>query len=83
MNLEKDPKATIAPLKSLTEWTQVLCKKEMPIFSNTALRIHHVLNDERKGAMELASVILQDPNLTVKLLKISNSSNYNLSHYGC
>jgi len=81
MNLEKDPKATTAPLKSLTEWTQVLCKKEMPIFSNTALRIHHVLNDERKGAMELASVILQDPNLTVKLLKISNSSNYNLSHY--
>ena len=81
MNLEEDPKATIASLKSLTEWTHVLCKEEMPIFSNTVLRIHHVLNDERKGAMELASVILQDPNLTVKLLKISNSSHYNLSHY--
>lgn len=29
--------------------------------------------------MELASVILQDPSLTVKLLKISNSPNYNPS----
>ena len=51
----------------------------MPIFSNTALSIHNILSDDRKGAMELASVILQDPNLTVKLLKISNSPNYNPS----
>ena len=62
---------------SLEEWVDVLCEHEMPIFSNTAQSIHDILNDDRKGAMELASVILQDPNLTVKLLKMSNSSYYN------
>lgn len=62
---------------SLEEWINVLCDHEMPIFSNTAQGVDNILNDERKGAMELASVILQDPSLTVKLLKISNSSYYN------
>ena len=64
---------------TLMEWTQALCNEEMPIFSNTALNIHNVLSDDKKGAMELASVILQDPNLTVKLLKISNTPYYNPS----
>ncbi|MFI3158169.1 MAG: HDOD domain-containing protein [Methylococcaceae bacterium] len=77
MDLELAPLKTIAKPHSLHEWTDVLCNQEMPIFSNTALRIHDVLSDDKKGAMELASVILQDPNLTVKVLKISNSPNYN------
>jgi len=67
----------IAESLTLNGWTQVLCNEEMPIFSNTALSIHEILSDDRKGAMELASVILQDPNLTVKLLKISNTPHYN------
>ncbi len=69
----------IAEPLTLNGWTHVLCNEEMPIFSNTALSIHNILNDDRKGAMELASVILQDPNLTVKLLKISNTPHYNPS----
>jgi HD-like signal output (HDOD) protein len=72
------PKVIAEPL-TLNGWTHVLCNEEMPIFSNTALAIHDILNDDRKGAMELASVILQDPNLTVKLLKISNTPHYNPS----
>ncbi|HEY8036233.1 MAG TPA: HDOD domain-containing protein [Methylobacter sp.] len=72
------PKIIAEPL-TLNGWTHVLCNEEMPIFSNTALCIHDILNDDRKGAMELASVILQDPNLTVKLLKISNTPHYNPS----
>lgn len=72
------PKIIAEPL-SLNEWTHVLCNEEMPIFSNTALSIHDILGDDRKGAMELAAVILQDPNLTVKLLKISNTPHYNPS----
>lgn len=57
----------------------MLCTKELPIFSNTANNIYHSLDDEKKGAMELASIILQDPNLTAKLLKIANSPIYNPS----
>lgn len=79
MDTETVSSKTIAEPRSLSEWTHVLCNEEMPIFSNTALSVHDVLSDDRKGAMELASVILQDPNLTVKLLKISNTPHYNPS----
>ncbi|WP_333875168.1 HDOD domain-containing protein [Methylobacter sp.] len=77
--MEIVPPKIIEEPHSLNEWTHVLCNEEMPIFSNTALSIHDILSDDRKGAMELASVILQDPNLTVKLLKISNTPHYNPS----
>lgn len=79
MDSQDSPPKAITEPHSLTEWTHVLCNEEMPIFSYTALSIHDILNDDRKGAMELASVILQDPNLTVKLLKISNTPHYNPS----
>jgi HD-like signal output (HDOD) protein len=77
LDLEAIPPKVIAEPLTLNGWTQVLSNEEMPIFSSTALCIHDILNDDRKGAMELASVILQDPNLTVKLLKISNTPHYN------
>jgi HD-like signal output (HDOD) protein len=79
LDIEVVPPKIIAEPLTLNGWTHVLCNEEMPIFSNTALSIHDILNDDRKGAMELASVILQDPNLTVKLLKISNTPHYNPS----
>jgi len=66
--------------RSLDEWTRVLCEQEMPIFSNTAQNIHSTLEDNNKGAMDLASIILQDPNLTSKLLTVSNSVYYNPSN---
>lgn len=79
MELTIIPPKVIADTLTLNGWTKVLCEEEMPIFSYTALSIHDILNDDRKGAMELAAVILQDPNLTVKLLKISNTPHYNPS----
>lgn len=71
--------STRQPPQSLDEWVEFLCDREMPIFSNTAHNIYAILDDSNKGAMELASIILQDPNLTAKLLKLSNSSYYNPS----
>ena len=75
--------ATVVPQHSepetLEQWTRVLCELEMPIFSNTAHNIYNTLDDKNKGAMELASIILQDPNLTTKLLKLSNTLYYNPS----
>jgi len=65
--------------ETLEQWTKVLCEQEMTIFSNTAQNIYSSL-DKKKGAMELASIILQDPNLTAKLLKVSNSVHYNPSN---
>ncbi len=68
-----------APPQTLEQWTRVLCEQEMPIFSNTAQNVYSTLDDSKKGAMELAAIILQDPNLTAKLLKVSNSVHYNPS----
>ncbi len=68
------------PPSTLDEWTALLCEKEMPIFSNTANTICNSLEDDKKSAMELANIILQDPNLTAKLLKVSNSSYFNPSN---
>jgi len=65
---------------SLNTWTETLRDEEMPIFSNTARKIQTVLTNDKKGAMDLASVIMQDPNLTAKLLKMSNSLSYNPSN---
>ncbi|WP_347986821.1 HDOD domain-containing protein [Methylomonas sp. AM2-LC] len=65
--------------KSIEEWTETLLAQELPIFSNTAQKIYRSLNDTKKGALDLAAIIMQDPNLTAKLLKIGNSSYYNPS----
>ena len=66
--------------RTLEQWTKVLCEQEMPIFSNTAQNIYRSLDDKKKGALELSSIILQDPNLTTKLLRVSNSTYYNPSN---
>lgn len=65
--------------QTLEQWTRVLCEQEMTIFSNTAQNIYSSLDDKITSAMDLASIILQDPNLTAKLLKVSNSVHYNPS----
>lgn len=64
---------------NLEELTELLRVEEMPIFSNTAQNIYVALDDKKKGALELGAVILQDPNLTAKLLRVSNTPYYNPS----
>lgn len=63
--------------KTLAEWTVALRERDMPVFSNTVQAINTIIEDEKKGAMEMATVILQDPNLTARILKLSNSSYFN------
>lgn len=65
--------------KTLDEWVELLRHEEMPIFSYTAQRIYAAMDDKKTGAMELGAVILQDPNLTAKLLRVSNTPYYNPS----
>lgn len=67
--------------QSLDEWVELLRVEEMPIFSSTAQNLYLSLDDRSKGAMDLAGIILQDPNLTAKVLKIGNSTYYNPSRH--
>lgn len=65
---------------TLAQWTEVLCLQDLPIFSKTAQNLYRNLDDDVKGVADLADIILQDPNLTAKLLKMSNSPYYNHTH---
>ncbi len=63
--------------ESLNAWIELIQEQEMPIFSNTLQRIQQVSQDTHSGAGELAEIILQDPNLTAKVLRLCNSVFYN------
>ncbi|BBL72188.1 HDOD domain-containing protein [Methylogaea oryzae] len=63
--------------RTLNEWSDWLCREEIPIFSNTVQRINSAIDDEDTGATELARIIMEDTTLTAKILKLSNSSLYN------
>lgn len=51
----------------------------MPIFSRTASRLNQAMADQRSGIIDLSRIILEDPALTTKLLKLSNTPHYNPS----
>lgn len=62
---------------SLGEWVTRLAEEEMPIFARTANEVGRIMGSEEYSALELARVILQDPSMTAKVLKLSNSVFYN------
>lgn len=53
---------------------------DLPIFSATVNRIRKVSADPDSNAMELATEITKDANLTTRLLRMSNSTHYNRSN---
>jgi hypothetical protein len=61
----------------LAEWVQRLKEREMPVFSRTVRRLNQAMEDERSGILEMSRIILEDPALTAKLLKLGNSLHYN------
>lgn len=65
--------------RTLAEWCNWLCDKEMPIFSGTMRRINEVVNDATTGATELAHIVMGDPSLSAKVLHLSNTVYYNPS----
>jgi HD-like signal output (HDOD) protein len=72
---------SITPSKKsgLEDWLEVIRDQKMPIFEQT---VHHILSiseDDLAPASALASVVLQDPSLTARLLKLANSIVYNPS----
>ena len=60
----------------LTEWIERISKKEMPVFDKTVRQIIEVAHSQKAPAAELANVILRDPSLTARILKLANSTFY-------
>ena len=69
-----------SPLRNVRDWVSWLRDNEMPIFSRTAQRIYESIDQRSVRALELSKIILEDPCLTAKLLKLANSSYYNPSN---
>ena len=65
--------------KNLESWTHTLHDREMPIFSSTTQKIQALISEDKKSASDLANIIMHDPNLSAKVLKISNNIYYNPS----
>ncbi len=63
----------------LSEWVNRLSKEEIPTFAQTARRMAALSSDKESSANDLAKVILQDPTMTTRVLRLVNSAFYNPS----
>jgi len=61
----------------LREWVQKLAEEEMPIFAQTVGEINRILATEEYSSQALTRIILQDPSMTAKVVKLANSVFYN------
>ena len=64
---------------SLSKWLQRISDKEMPAFRRTATDVMSAAADPEMGSEALGRVILQDPSLTARVLRIANTVGYNPS----
>ncbi|QSA98748.1 HDOD domain-containing protein [Methylococcus sp. EFPC2] len=62
---------------TLEGWCERLQEREMPIFSRTVQRLQGAMEDGRSSVLTVARIVLEDPSLTAKLLKLGNTAYYN------
>ena len=63
--------------KPLESWVRKLSEEEMPIFAQTVGEINKILANEEYSSLALSRIILQDPSMTAKVVKLANSAFYN------
>lgn len=61
----------------LNSWVRKLSEEEMPIFAQTVGEINKILANEEYSSLALSRIILQDPSMTAKVVKLANSVFYN------
>lgn len=66
--------------QSVEHWVRVLNQQEMPVFSHTATSIAGQATKESITASQLANEILQDPTMTIRVLKMANNIYHNPGH---
>jgi HD-like signal output (HDOD) protein len=64
-------------MSSLQEWILRLRDQEMPVLALTVQQIAQASEREDSSAAEVARIILQDPALTAKVLRLAGSSFFN------
>ena len=61
------------PAMSLSGWIRRISDKEMPAFRRTAMDVMDAAGDAELGSEALGRVILKDPALTARVLRIANT----------
>ncbi|NQY26179.1 MAG: HDOD domain-containing protein [Piscirickettsiaceae bacterium] len=61
----------------VTNWIEQLSDEDMPGFAGTVMGVTTAVNDQDTSAADVAQIILRDPSLTSRLLKMANSFFYN------
>ncbi len=64
--------------ESIEEWINYLADEEFPVLSETMSRLGNLDDFVTDFPSEMASIILQDPNMTARVLKMANSAYYNV-----
>ena len=72
-----DNKTTPARMTSTQAWVTYLSKVELPVLANTLRRINELTDNRNSTVNELATVILNDAQLTSQVLRLSNTVFYN------
>lgn len=66
-----------SPSSTMRRWMEKADAHELPILATTLGQIQKALSSEEYSTFALARVILQDPPLTTKVLRVANSVYYN------
>ncbi|HEX5128022.1 MAG TPA: HDOD domain-containing protein [Rhodocyclaceae bacterium] len=61
----------------LSGWVERIHSQDMPVFGRTVEAVRMVTRDDMASASMLSRVVLQDPALTTKVLKLANSVLFN------
>lgn len=59
------------------DWVNRLARREMPALAHSVQSLNSLSADDESCIQELVKVILEDPNLTARIIRISNSVHYN------
>ncbi|MBL8472097.1 MAG: HDOD domain-containing protein [Rhodocyclaceae bacterium] len=66
--------AVTVPNSGLQSWVERIRDQEMPVFGATAGAVGALIDSERASAASLGRVILRDPGMTARVLKLANSA---------
>jgi len=64
--------------QGLDAWVNFLAEEQFPVLSETMSRLGSLDDFVHDFASEMSSIILQDPNMTARVLKMANSAHYNV-----
>ena len=82
LTFDEIPPLPGAAPEGLSGWVAHVRELDMPAFGSTVAAIRGIVSDDSASAARLAAVILRDPAMTTKVLRLANSAYFNTSRQG-